>query len=90
MVPEPNAQSRPLYPDVPTTQDREQRGSVVRAALDRLPLLERAVVVAVYFGGRSQFQVAAEHGLPLATVHRHLFLGLRHLGTVIDESLSAS
>ncbi len=70
--------------------DRERRSAVVRSALDRLPSFERDVVEAVYFRGRSQSQLAAERGLPLGTVHRHLFLGLRQLGTAIDESLTES
>lgn len=81
---------RPPHSDAPTTPDREWRGLVVRAALDQLPEVQRSVVAAVYFGGHSQSQVAAEYGLPLRTVNRHLFLGLRQLGTVIDESLAAS
>jgi RNA polymerase sigma-70 factor (ECF subfamily) len=62
----------------------------LRSALGQLSEVQRSVVVAVYFGGRSQRQVAAEYGLPVGTVHRQLFLGLRQLGSVLDESLTAS
>jgi RNA polymerase sigma factor (sigma-70 family) len=86
---DPDEQSRPRAADSPTLLERERRSMVVRSALEGLPWLERSVVVAVYVRGRSRAQVAAEYGVSLGTVHRHLFLGLRQLGTAIDESLIA-
>ena len=56
----------------------EERAAV-RAALGALPPDQRQVIELMYFGGRSQSQIAAELGLPLGTVKSRTLLGMRRL-----------
>jgi RNA polymerase sigma-70 factor (ECF subfamily) len=56
----------------------EERAAV-RAALGELPPDQRQVIELMYFGGRSQSQIAAELGLPLGTVKSRTLLGMRRL-----------
>jgi RNA polymerase sigma factor (sigma-70 family) len=51
----------------------------VRAALVGLPAEQRRVIELMYFGGRSQSQIATELGLPLGTVKSRTLLGMRRL-----------
>jgi RNA polymerase sigma-70 factor (ECF subfamily) len=53
--------------------------AAVRAALGELPLEQRRVIELMYFGGRSQSQIAAELDLPLGTVKSRTLLGMRRL-----------
>jgi len=52
---------------------------LVRAALGDLPPEQRQVIELMYFGGRSQSQIAAELDLPLGTVKSRTLLGMRRL-----------
>jgi RNA polymerase sigma-70 factor (ECF subfamily) len=52
---------------------------LVRAALTELPEEQRQVIELMYFGGRSQSQIAAELALPLGTVKSRTLLGMRRL-----------
>jgi RNA polymerase sigma-70 factor (ECF subfamily) len=61
--------------EVGAPEERE----AVRAALDGLPAEQRQVIELMYFGGRSQSQIAAELGLPLGTVKSRTLLGMRRL-----------
>jgi RNA polymerase sigma factor (sigma-70 family) len=68
----------------PAEQVVEQVGApeeraAVRAALGELPPDQRQVIELMYFGGRSQSQIAAELGLPLGTVKSRTLLGMRRL-----------
>ena len=56
-------------------QDR----AAVRAALGDLPPEQRQVIELMYFGGRSQSQIAADLDLPLGTVKSRTMLGMRRL-----------
>lgn len=56
-----------------------EEGRVVRAALGVLPTEQRQVIELMYFGGRSQSQIATELGLPLGTVKSRTLLGMRRL-----------
>ena len=56
----------------------EERATV-RAALAELPAEQRRVIELMYFGGRSQSQIADELDLPLGTVKSRTLLGMRRL-----------
>jgi RNA polymerase sigma-70 factor, ECF subfamily len=58
---------------------------VVEEALRRLTDQHRRAVVEVYYQGRSAVDVAAELGVPAATVRSRLFYGLRALRLALDE-----
>jgi RNA polymerase sigma factor (sigma-70 family) len=78
----------PPFGDLPETltlRDRQRRSSLVREAIGQLPTQQRDVVTSVYFGGHTQSEVAAEFDLPLSTVRRQLFQGLRQLGGMLDD-----
>jgi len=51
----------------------------VRAALGTLPAEQQQVIELMYFGGRSQSQIAESLGLPLGTVKSRTLLGMRRL-----------
>jgi RNA polymerase sigma factor (sigma-70 family) len=53
--------------------------AAVRSALDELPAEQRQVIELMYFGGRSQSQIAADLDLPLGTVKSRTLLGMRRL-----------
>jgi RNA polymerase sigma-70 factor (ECF subfamily) len=61
--------------EVGAPEERE----AVRAALGALPAEQRQVIELMYFGGRSQSQIAAELGLPLGTVKSRTLLGMRRM-----------
>jgi RNA polymerase sigma-70 factor (ECF subfamily) len=61
--------------EVGAPEERE----AVRAALGDLPAEQQQVIELMYFGGRSQSQIAAELGLPLGTVKSRTLLGMRRL-----------
>jgi RNA polymerase sigma-70 factor, ECF subfamily len=58
---------------------------VVEEALRRLTDQHRRAVVEVYYQGRSAVDVAAELGVPAATIRSRLFYGLRALRLALDE-----
>lgn len=57
----------------------------VRAALGGLPPDQRQVIELMYFGGRSQSQIATELDLPLGTVKSRTLLGMRRLRGALTE-----
>ena len=62
----------------------EERAEV-RAALGDLPPEQRQVIELMYFGGRSQSQIAADLSLPLGTVKSRTLLGMRRLRGALTE-----
>jgi RNA polymerase sigma-70 factor (ECF subfamily) len=58
---------------------------VVEEALYRLSDEHRRAVVEVYYQGRAAVDVAAELGVPAATIRSRLFYGLRALRLSLDE-----
>ena len=56
-----------------------QERAAVRTALGDLPPEQRQVIELMYFGGRSQSQIAADLGLPLGTVKSRTLLGMRRM-----------
>ena len=58
---------------------------VVEEALHRLTDEHRRAVVEVYYRGRSAADVAADLGVPAATIRSRLFYGLRALRLSLDE-----
>jgi RNA polymerase sigma-70 factor (ECF subfamily) len=56
-----------------------QERASVRAALGELPPEQRRVIELMYFGGRTQTQIATELDLPLGTVKSRTLLGMRRL-----------
>lgn len=65
--------------------DRYARRCEVRDALDRLPDVQREVLVLAYFGRFTQSEIATHLGVPLGTIKARSFRGLRRLA----ESLSS-
>jgi RNA polymerase sigma-70 factor (ECF subfamily) len=65
--------------------DELLRSWVVEEALRRLTEPHRRAVVEVYYRGRSAADVAAELGVPAATIRSRLFYGLRALRLSLDE-----
>ena len=55
----------------------------VREALGTLPAEQQQVIELMYFGGRSQSQIAESLGLPLGTVKSRTLLGMRRLRTAL-------
>ena len=55
----------------------------VRAALGGLPAEQQQVIELMYFGGKSQSQIAESLGLPLGTVKSRTLLGMRRLKTAL-------
>jgi RNA polymerase sigma-70 factor (ECF subfamily) len=55
----------------------------VREALDLLPAEQQQVIELMYFGGKSQSQIASSLGLPLGTVKSRTLLGMRRLRTAL-------
>ena len=62
-----------------------QERAAVRAALGDLPPEQRQVIELMYFGGRSQSQIAADLDLPLGTVKSRTLLGMRRLRGALTE-----
>ena len=62
-----------------------QERAMVRAALAELPAEQRQVIELMYFGGRSQSQIAADLNLPLGTVKSRTLLGMRRLRGALTE-----
>ena len=58
---------------------------LVEEAMGRLSLDHRYAVVEVYYQGRTAPDVAAELGVPAATVRTRLFYGLKALRLALDE-----
>jgi RNA polymerase sigma-70 factor (ECF subfamily) len=65
--------------------DELLRSWVVEEALYRLSDEHRRAVVEVYYQGRAAVDVAAELGVPAATIRSRLFYGLRALRLSLDE-----
>lgn len=65
--------------------DELLRSWVVEEALHRLSDEHRRAVVEVYYQGRSAVDVAADLGVPAATIRSRLFYGLRALRLSLDE-----
>ncbi len=59
--------------------DAPEERRAVRAALGELPPEQRQVIELMYFGGRSQSQIATELDLPLGTVKSRTLLGMRRM-----------
>ncbi|MCC6626249.1 MAG: sigma-70 family RNA polymerase sigma factor [Chloroflexi bacterium] len=60
----------------------EQR--LLVTALGTLPLPQREVIVAAFYGGLSHAQIAERQGLPFGTVKSRIRLGLRRLGAQLE------
>ncbi|MGZ4110202.1 MAG: RNA polymerase sigma factor [Actinomycetota bacterium] len=71
--------------DVVEQLDLPQERLRVRAALDELPVEQRAVLELMYFEGKSQSQIAALTGLPLGTVKSRTLLAMRRLRAALKE-----
>lgn len=86
MAPDPG----PTPAHDPAQPDRTRRAAHVRSALQQLSPEIRDVLVLTYFGGRSATDIAVTLGVPLQTVRRSIFQGLRTLGSSLDEPTDAS
>jgi RNA polymerase sigma factor (sigma-70 family) len=60
----------------------------VRAALYRLPVVLRQVIVLTYFGGRTQREIAVLMGVPVGTVKSRMFTAVQRLRVLLTEQLA--
>jgi RNA polymerase sigma-70 factor (ECF subfamily) len=58
----------------------------VRAALVRLPELQREVIEMAYFGGYTQTEIAAALGIPLGTVKTRTARGMQRLAGLLEST----
>jgi RNA polymerase sigma-70 factor (ECF subfamily) len=73
---------------VPDTWDeawRSMKGSLVRAALLKIPIEQRLVIELAYFQGRTHTEIAEGMQIPLGTVKARIRLGLTHLKRVLIQ-----
>ncbi|HEX5349924.1 MAG TPA: sigma-70 family RNA polymerase sigma factor [Pseudonocardiaceae bacterium] len=57
----------------------------VRAALHRLPVVLRQVIVLTYFGGRTQREIAVLMGVPVGTVKSRMFTAVQRLRVLLTD-----
>ena len=79
--------------DAPTRAvERDEAGVVGRAALGRLPAVQREALVLAYWGGMTADQIARRSRVPLGTAKSRIRLGLAKLreecGTLLDGELA--
>ncbi|TDD44248.1 sigma-70 family RNA polymerase sigma factor [Saccharopolyspora elongata] len=74
-------ESQPVADDL----DRLLDGWLVGEALQRLSAQHRAVVVALYFQGRSVAEAAEQLGIPQGTVKSRAYYAVRSLRTALEE-----
>jgi RNA polymerase sigma factor (sigma-70 family) len=77
--PSPADPGASVVEEIGLSQDR----TAVREALQHIPDEQRQVIELMYYGGRSQSQIAQELGLPLGTVKSRTLLGMRRLRTAL-------
>jgi RNA polymerase sigma factor (sigma-70 family) len=73
---------------VPDTWDeawRSMKGSLVRAALLKIPIEQRLVIELAFFQGRTHTEIAEGMEIPLGTVKARIRLGLTHLKRVLIQ-----
>jgi RNA polymerase sigma-70 factor (ECF subfamily) len=89
--PELDANDPALVPDTPAQADdeviAEQRGELVRAALDKLPEEQRELVRLAFYNGWSHGQLADETNLPLGTVKSRLRLAFGRLRQALGDDI---
>lgn len=61
--------------------------SQVHAALHRLPVEQRLVIVLAYFGGHTQREIAVLTGVPLGTVKSRMFTAVQRLRSLLTDQL---
>jgi RNA polymerase sigma-70 factor (ECF subfamily) len=69
----------------PDPSDRVMRERVVEDALRRLSAPHRTAIVETYLRGRPYAEVAAEQGVPVATVRTRVFYALKALRLAMEE-----
>jgi RNA polymerase sigma-70 factor, ECF subfamily len=69
---------------------RRDEARALHAALKDLPQEQAATLGMAYFGGFTQKEIAARHGVPLGTVKGRMRLGLRRLEALLVPGLSSS
>ncbi len=89
--PELDANDPALVPDTPAQADdeviAEQRGELVRAALDKLPEEQRELVRLAFYNGWSHGQLADETNLPLGTVKSRIRLAFGRLRQELGDDI---
>jgi RNA polymerase sigma-70 factor (ECF subfamily) len=65
----------------PECAEHDERRSVLRDALRRLPVEQRQALLLAYWGGMSAREVAAAAGVPFGTARSRMRLGLEKLRT---------
>ena len=64
--------------------EREEDGSVLRAALKRLPDNQREALVLAYWGGMTADEIAQKSGVPLGTAKSRIRLGMAKLRAEVE------
>jgi RNA polymerase sigma-70 factor (ECF subfamily) len=62
--------------------------TTIVAAMQELPVAHRELIIQTFYGGASLEDVAADRGVPVATVKSDLFFAMRALRTVLDQQVA--
>jgi RNA polymerase sigma-70 factor (ECF subfamily) len=77
-------ETRDDAPEVSEVVWAAERRQMIRAALARLPLVQRQAVELAYWGGLTHREIAAAQSAPASTVKTRLALGLRKLAVELE------
>jgi RNA polymerase sigma-70 factor (ECF subfamily) len=82
---------QPTVDDRPSVvAERDEDRAVLRAALARLPEVQREAVVLVYWCGMTADEIARRSGVPLGTAKSRIRLGMAKLRAEVEPELVAA